>query len=246
MRSPWQFQLLTLVFLGAWTPALSNSEEPVPLEVVDILLDFEALQGRPVQFDGVLDVTGNSLELTGTRGNIDPIRVDPRELSRDEKHHLFSRCSDGCHVTAVGRPALIEEEKSVVLTRILRPRIKPRKTPKPAASASGAPAPLSVIDFIVDYEQSKDREVVVEGRLVWVSEVEMMILFQSRWNETTLYVDGSRLSYDEKRYLLTDCGSGCSVSIRGVPGEVQTFDGLIALALDRGSQRSGSQWRVSR
>lgn len=207
-------------------PSAPRAAEPARIDVVDLMLDHERLQGQRVRLKGVLSASGASLVLADRRGLVDPFEVDHTALDRDATQRMFRSCGHGCRVVVVGEPVVMDDELSLALTAVERPRVKPHK-PAPAA----AEGRLDVIDLIVDFDRWAGQQVRVAGwAAVWGS-LDTVGLRQNPREPTSIFVDATGLSRDDRRHLLTRCQPGCRVVFEGMAGEVYTTPGLIATAL---------------
>jgi hypothetical protein len=232
MRRRMQTQLVILAFLSALPPAFSSPSDPKRIDFVDLHLDFDALAGQSVQIEGWLSMSGGSFVFSDRSERLNPIPADDSRLSRDERYCLLSRCSDRCRATVIGLLETVQGEKVIELTRILRPKVKPRKAPAPKAAAPDGSGPrFDVIELLLDFEQWRDRQVQVHGYLVVWGLGEILLLYESKWNSSFLIVEGTKLSREEQRILLTKCNPGCSATFQGEPGQVLTQKGLIAAKL---------------
>ena len=227
-----QTQLMLLTFLSVLPPAFSSPPEPKPIDFVDLHLHFDALAGQSVQIEGWIEQAAGSLGFCEKSGRLDPLAVDDSKLTRDERYYLLSNCNQRCRVTAVARLRRIEDEQVIELTRIARPKIKPGEAPAPKdASTDGSRPRVDVIELLLDFEQWKGREVEVHGHLVVEILGDVLLLYQDRRSSSVIFVEGKRLSADERRYLLTQCDPDCSATLLGRPGEVFTQKRLVATAL---------------
>lgn len=217
----------------SWTLAASGTSPVAPpkeMEFIDYLVDFDTLPAQGVQLRGVLLAMGDDVAILSERaGSMNSLFVDLARLSADEKKYLLARCGSGCAVTVVGTPEIVMFNKGLAVTKLISPQVA-QSTPKTDQKGSKR-TPMDVAGFITDYDLSFGREVEVRGTLLSMGE--MWILYQSRGSMTFVFIEGSALSREDRKYVLSRCGAGCSLTLAGRPGDVMMSHGLIASRIVR-------------
>jgi len=204
---------------------------PKKVDFVDYMLDFDSLQGQAIQLDGWLITMGETFILYERSGSMNFLYADPAHLSKDEKRFLLSRCGSGCSVSVIGTPATVMFNKGITLHRIASPKIeKTTKTTVPKSTPSQAGIhKMDVPNFITDYDSLHGKAIQLRGYLISMGET--LIIYERLGSMNSVFIDGSSLSREDRKYILTRCGAGCSIEIIGKPGEIMMNKGLVATKL---------------
>lgn len=100
----------------------------------------------------------------------------------------------------------------------------------PPADPSESPVKkMSFNDLYLDYSNLVGQKVKVNGHFLPYGD--LGALSESALSATTLYVNVSGLSRENRKLLLDNCSSGCNVEIEGVVGSVQFLKGITATGL---------------
>jgi uncharacterized protein len=78
---------------------------------------------------------------------------------------------------------------------------------------------VSVIDiptFLVDFDSYGSKSVQMEGYILTMGEI--AILYERPGSLNYIYLDITNLSSDEKKRMIRNCGSGCPMTVVGLPG----------------------------
>lgn len=107
---------------------------------------------------------------------------------------------------------------------------------KPAMAETALPATaesqvidMSFNDLYLDYNNLVGKTVKVNGHFLPYGDLGS--LSESAISATTLYVNVSGLSRENRKLLLDNCASGCNVELEGVVGSVQFLKGITVTAL---------------
>lgn len=88
---------------------------------------------------------------------------------------------------------------------------------------------LTFNDLYVDYNNLVGQTVKVNGHFLPYGDLGS--LSESAISTTSLYVNVSGLSRENRKLLLDNCASGCNVELEGVVGSVQFLKGITVTAL---------------
>lgn len=88
---------------------------------------------------------------------------------------------------------------------------------------------LAFNDLYVDYNNLVGQTVKVNGHFLPYGDLGS--LSESAISATTLYVNVSGLSRENRKLLLDNCASGCNVELEGVVGSVQFLKGITVTGL---------------
>ena len=90
-------------------------------------------------------------------------------------------------------------------------------------------ANMSFNDLYVDYNNLVGQKVQVKGHFLPYGD--LGALSENATSATTLYVDVSQLSRENRKLLLDNCSSGCNIEVEGVVGSVQFLKGITVTNL---------------
>ena len=85
---------------------------------------------------------------------------------------------------------------------------------------------LDFVDLKLDIKALHGKKIKVKGQGMFFAD--MFMFSQGPMDANPLIVDISKVSRDQRKYLLSNCSVGCSIFILGVVGTVMFQDGLIA------------------
>ena len=87
---------------------------------------------------------------------------------------------------------------------------------------------LEVSDILLDLEELKGSEVIVEG--FFLSLGTLAFLYEELGSMNFIQVETKDAERDDRKYLLKECGTGCDIKLQGSLTEVY---GLVTLKLMR-------------
>ncbi len=209
-------------------------DKPKSVSIPDFLIDHDSLADATVDLRGWLLTTGSANMLYERAGSMNAIFVDTEQLRPEEKKFLLSRCGGGCKVTLRGKAAEVMMNKGLEALAVVNPKVP---GPKLSAKTEGSGQPvekkvekiLRVSDVLADYDALGDAEIRVRGFVLSMGETS--ILYERAGSMTSLFLETSGLSRDERKYLMTKCDAGCSLEIVGTPGAVMMNKGLVVTKL---------------
>ncbi|NIO21632.1 MAG: hypothetical protein GTN76_13070 [Candidatus Aenigmarchaeota archaeon] len=98
-------------------------------------------------------------------------------------------------------------------------------------SAASKPKKVEFVDYLLDYDALHGQVVQLDGFLLTMGE--MYILYERPGSGNFVFIDVSKLSRNDRKFILTRCGNGCPMSIVGKPGDVIFNKGLAAIRIAR-------------
>ncbi len=75
----------------------------------------------------------------------------------------------------------------------------------------------SISDVMLDKSRLFGEEIIIEGH--YISLGELSFIYQEKGSTAGITVDAENLNRDKRKYLLTFCGSGCTIKMQGLLGE---------------------------
>jgi hypothetical protein len=72
---------------------------------------------------------------------------------------------------------------------------------------------MSVVDFLTDYKELQGKKISVSGFGLVMGQ--MTLLYQARGQFSAITVETDKLGREGRRSLLSNCGSGCDLSVIG-------------------------------
>lgn len=235
MRSRWlsfpSFLLFACLCLFA---AIAHAkDEPRNISVVDYVVEFDDLGGKSVQLSGWLLTMGDTVILYERMGSMNSVFVDISGLSSFARGTLMKKCGDGCKAKVIGKPTKVMGNKGIRLSSVVRPKIVdplPASKGKKPAPKDG-PVKVDVPTYIADYGSFRGTIVQIRGYLLSMGET--LILYEKFGSMNAVFVDYSAMSSDDKKYILKRCGSGCTITLIGTPGNVMMNKGLLARTIKK-------------
>lgn len=92
----------------------------------------------------------------------------------------------------------------------------------------------TVIDLKVDIGQLHGRKVVLSGPVSYIAGNDASMSDPNvDVDFSAINIDISRLSRDERKYIISECHDRCNLTVKGTIGEVMFLPGIIADSIDR-------------
>ncbi len=102
-----KFLCITIVFLSHFLLTINvHADEPKyeKISINDLKLDINELSGKKIDVYGSLTIFGDMAILSDPRQAMDmnPIIVETKNLSRDERRYIMENCNMGCNISIQG------------------------------------------------------------------------------------------------------------------------------------------------
>lgn len=101
-----------------------------------------------------------------------------------------------------------------------------------SSSNSGNYKQIDFADFLVDFDQYRNQQVVVSGVLL-PQDDSSAFFYEEVGSTNTLYLATGKLSNEEKKEILRECKTGCEASLILTPAVILGSKGAIVQGINR-------------
>ena len=107
---------------GTWSyinisPNVTNAQYS-EIDLVDLKLDIDALTGKKIKTQGLAQFFADMLMLKQEMMDMNPLLIDYKKTSRDERKFILTKCSTGCSITVFGQVGEVDFQKGIIADRI--------------------------------------------------------------------------------------------------------------------------------
>ncbi len=232
--------LMILALVGGVLACMSNGNVEIveasieePKSKADSLIVVVALAGLILM--GILYASKPNEQINDAP--IDITLPDNTKLTHEPQTVDSPAEAEAAEALSIDTPAMAEAEETPLDTALQNGTEISSEAPSSEsapettlpATAESQVIDMSFNDLYLDYNNLVGKKVKVNGHFLPYGDLGS--LSESAISATTLYVNVSGLSRENRKLLLDNCASGCNVELEGVVGSVQFLKGITVTAL---------------